>query len=252
MDINDAWLKTCKVLLGRELGPLEGYAGYLMRHVYPQSHVPSALSGRTVSVSDQEFCKGARFMSHDEMSEYPRLVSSMPLHINEIKDIDSAVSALGERFYYCGDMVLGNSSNVRMSDRCTNASCIYRSREVYDGKFVAYTSLTRFSDYVFGGNAVGESSFSIKGYETFRHTRCMETIRTYNSGDCYFTASLDGCTNCMFSFNLRNRSYCVGNLQLPKDRYAELKSKLVGEIADTLEARKVMSGIVELLSGGAK
>lgn len=247
MDIYDAWKSTCKVLLGKEIGDMKDYAGYLKRYVDPVSEKKSSLSGKPVAVSSQHICKGARFISHDETEDYEKIASKARLDINDLKDIDSLVEATRERAYYCGNIVLGNSGNVERSNRCINTFYVCESQDVYDSKYVAYSCTLRYSDYIFGSNSIGETKFGIKDFETYRDVRCMETIRTYNSSDCYFTGNVEASNNCMFCFNVRNKSHMIGNNQFPKEEYSKLKEKLLSDVRETLRAKKSIPSIVDII-----
>ncbi len=249
MDINDAWKSTCKILLGDEIGGMEKYGDYLRRYVDTVNEKSSSLSGKKVAISSENICKGAKFISHDEVEQYFKSVSSAPVSINDIKDIDSAVEAVQERAYYCGNIVLGNSGNVEKSNRCINTFYVYESQDVYDSKYVAYSCTVRYGDYIFGSNSIGETKFGIKNFETYRDVRCMETIRTYNSSDCHFTGNVEASNNCMFTFNVRNRSHMIGNNQFSKEEYHELKAKLLEDVRETLKAKKTIPGIVDIIRG---
>ncbi len=243
--INEAWKSTCRTLLGEEVGGLSDFEPYLSRHVEQMAERKSSYSGKGVFASER-VCEGARFMSDDERPQYS--AAGAKLDINEIKDLDSLVFAAREKFVYSGNIVLGNSSGVEKSDRCADSVHVYKSRGIVDGsKFLAFSDQVRVSEYAFGTVLSGEVKSIIHSYEVYKTTRCMEGFYTWHSSDCYFTANLQGCRNCMFSFNLRNRSDTIGNLQLPKDKYVSLKKKLLAEIADELRRKKTIIGIAELL-----
>lgn len=251
MDINEAWKRTCKVLLGGEVGELEEYKNYLMKHVEPLDLRKSALSGKEVAVSlPGRFCKEAKFVGNDESEEYDNwLKRKTALGINDIKDLDSAILALGESLYYSGSIVLGNSSDVAGSDMCANANAVLDSHEVYDSKYVAYSYGVRYCECIFGSSTPGESNYCIKGFISRKALRCMEIVHTHLSSDCIYTSNMEGCTECMLSFNQRSKSHMIGNLQLSHEQYARLKSKLLEDIRDDLRSRKEVPTIFEIIRG---
>ncbi len=249
MDINDAWKSTCKVLLGDEIGDMVRYTDYLKRYVDSVSEKTSSISGKKVAISSENICKGAKFISHDEVGGYLKSVSSAPVSINDMKDVDSAIEAVQERAYYCGNIVLGNSGNVEKSNRCINTFHVHESQDIYDSKYVAYSCTARYSDYIFGSNSIGETKFGIKVFETYQDTRCMETVRTYTSSDCYFTGNVEASNNCMFTFNVRNKSHMIGNCQFSREEYSKLRAKLLEDIGETFKAKKSIPGIVEIIRG---
>ena len=249
MDINGAWKSTCKALLGDEIGELSQYAGYLKRYVDLVNEKPSSLSGRKIAISSQNICRGAKFISHDELEQYGKLAAAHPLDMNSLKDLDSLVEAAKERAYYCGNIVLGNSGSVENSNRCINAFHVLGSQDIYDSKYVAHSCTARYSDYIFGSNSIGETKFGIKVFETYQDTRCMEAVRTYTSSDCYYTANVEASSNCMFTFNQRNASNMIGNAQFQKDEYQKLREKLIEDVRETLRSKKSVPGIVDIIRG---
>ncbi len=252
-ELDRSWKSVCKVLLGSEIGPLVDYEGYLTRYVDPLSLERSALSGKSVVVSSTKLPKNARFLAQDEIERYLSGVGREKFDVGSLKDIDSAIQTLRERAYYVGNVVLGNSQQVETVNRCINSSFVFHTQDVYDCKYVAYSSNLRFAEYIFGGNAVGEGSkFNIKTFETYKNVRCMETIRNYVVSDCYFTGNLEGCTNCMFSFNQRKKSNLIGNREFTRDEYQKLKEKLVADIRDTLMAKKSVPSLIDIINGAAE
>ncbi|MFH1520814.1 MAG: hypothetical protein ABID61_04160 [Candidatus Micrarchaeota archaeon] len=251
-DINTAWKKTCRVLFGEDIGDLTEYENWLLKYVEPFGMEKSAISGKEVIVSSKNVCHGAKFLSLDETGIYMEKIGNVTFNVNDIKDIDSIIGTVREKAYYIGNVVLGNSLNVEITNRCINSSFIYKTQDVYDCKFVACSSVLRFAEYIFGGNAIGEGSkFNIKTFETYKNVRCMETIRNYVASDCYFTGSLENCTNCMFSFNQRNKSHRIGNHQFTPEEYHKLKEKLIQDIRDMLKAKKTIPSLIDIINGDA-
>ena len=87
----------------------------------------------------------------------------------------------------------------------------------------------------------------IKTLENYNMTRCMETVHINTASDRYFSASLEECTNCIFSFNQRNKHYLIGNLALEKEKHAQLKGKILEELADELKRKKKVPSIIDII-----
>ncbi|MFH1785300.1 MAG: hypothetical protein ABH842_02640 [Candidatus Micrarchaeota archaeon] len=247
--LNKSWKSTCKVLLGQEVGELSEFTNYLKTYTDPIVKRKSILSGNDVTISSNRVPKQAPVIGHEEMHEYEKRMFSMPFNINDIKDVDSIIHAAKEKVCYAGNIVLGHSTNVINSHRCVNTVYAMGCQDVYDGKYVAYTTSIRSPEYSFGCCFGGEIQFCIKVLDPHKQLRCLETYHCNVASDSFYSASLEDCTNCIFSFNQRNKNYLIGNIQLTKDKYAELKSKLVGEFADELKRKKKLPSIIEIISG---
>lgn len=236
--------------MGREIGPLGRYEKYLSKYVEPFRTEKSIISGKEVSVSG-EYEKGARFISGDELMDFEPFAKGARLSINQVKDIDSLISGLSEALVYSGNDIHGKSANVAHSTRVIDSTDVYKSHEVIYCKNIAYCHIAKYSEHGYGGESVGYHAFhTIKGFEIYETSRVFEGIRVYHSSDCTFCAAMDGCRDCMFSFNLRNKSKCIGNLQLPQDQYVALRKKLQEDIAQTLEAKRDIVSLVDIIKEG--
>ncbi len=248
-ELESAWRATTKVLLGREIPNLLDYEDYLKRYTDPIEKRTSAISKKEVIISSNRIPSNAPVIGHDEAEYYAKLTSNSPLNINEIKDIDSIFSATKEKAFYTGNVLLGNSIKSQSCHRCVNLSYSLGCQDVHDGKFVAFTTSIRNPEYSFGCCFGGDVKFCIKILDPYMTTRCMELFHCNVATDCYYCASLEDSSNCIFSFNQKNKHYLIGNIPLPKDKYAQLKSKLVAEIADELESKKKLPSIIDIIRG---
>lgn len=240
--VNSAWKATCKVLFGEEIGELREYRDWLLSKVISPREEKSSLSGESVYLGSHDYCQG-RFIGLNEVDfnrKYP------PLSINEIKDIDSIVSAISERAIYAGNIVLGNSKFIEGCANIFECHYVYDSNNVDHAKNIAYSSNVKEAENLFGCNTIGETKFGIRNFETYKITRCFELWKSSNTSGSYFIFNLDGCNDCMFSFNLQNASYCIGNLNLGKQKYEGLKTKLLGEVAEELKKKKKFPSFLEM------
>jgi len=247
--VNNAWKKTCKIVLGEEIGELKDYEEYL-KGFFPTETVKkkSYLSGKDVIISTfsgkDVYGKNARFISQDEIKQE----AIDPLTINQIKDIDSIIQAISEKWAYTGNIILGESQFVGSSCNIINSSYVYGSYEISDSYYVGYSSrLRKQSRYCFGV-AGPLNEFVIIGM-SLNTKRSLEALYIVNGSDIYYSFNCNGCSDLMFSFNLRNKRNCIGNLQLTKEKYKELKNKLLYEIREELKRNKKLPHLIELVSG---
>ncbi len=250
MNINEAWNSTCKIVLGGEIGELDQYKNYLLKHVEAPESRKSCLSGKEVFTSSDRYAKNSKFISSDEASSYLAKSQNTKLGLDKISDIDSIIGAFKEQFAYSGNIILGNSGNIARSHRCINVFFAQDANGLSDSKFAAYSSTGRFADYCFGSYFLGEDSHLIKVMHAFRAKRSFECTRIFDSSDSYFCANLEGCQHCIFSFNQRNKLHLIGNVQLGKEAYQKKKEELLAQIRDELTAKKNIAGIIELLGKG--
>ena len=241
--LNGKWQSTCRLFFGREIGELARYKGWLCESLEPFEKRKSARSGKEV-VAVGPYPQGAPFISFDEV-DYSRKFE--PLSLNEMKDIDSIQSALGQRAVFCGNAILGNSSHAEESTGMEDCHYVLGCHTFHTSQDLAYCTIGREVKSSFGSSVIGESIHNIRGHNTWRTARCLCCQRVYESSDIAYSYYLDGCTECMFCFGLMGKRRMVGNAQLSESEYARVKKKLLSDIADELEAKGRAPSILELL-----
>lgn len=244
--IDSSFKSTCRILFGSEIGELAQFSGYLSDMVDPPMQAKSALSGKPVYLSRPYYCKGAKFLDVSELEG-----KQPALSINDIKDVDSALLALSEKFAYCGSKNMGTSVDVEKSDMCNDCLDVLSSQNVMSSKHVAYSNGIRESECVFGCQLGGEVGFSMHSQIFFYSKRCFDAYMCFHSTDAYCSFNCRNCAGALFSFNQSSKRCMIGNLELPKDKYMELKEKLAGEIGDELRAKKRFPTVFELAEGAA-
>jgi hypothetical protein len=234
---------TCKVVLGEEIGALPDYKDWLLKYVPELKHRLSSASGEEITFSIPSYIEGSKWIGFDEIDFTKK---AEPLTINEIKDFDSLVAALRERFAYAGSSALGNSQFVERSSNITDSFYMLETGRLTECKYIAYSTLGRTAEDCFGCHGLGESKFLIKCHETFRDTRCLELWQSRSCSDCYFSHNLDDCQEAIFCFNAKNLRHAIGNLALDRGKYAQLKRALLSEMAQKLKKEKQLPTLVEI------
>jgi hypothetical protein len=244
MKPHDAFKDTSRLLFGTEIGELEDFSAYLGEFVLPCQKRKSCLSGKDVLISHDFYPSGAKFISHEEMNQ----LKFEPLNTNDIKDIDSLLSAVRERVVFCGNKVLGECENVKNVDNCVECSDIFEAHNVFHVRSSAFTSYVREADHVFGVGIHPLIKFSMRCTEGININRCFETYYSSVSSDCYFSYNISNSADCMFCFNARSSRRMIGNVQLERDKYSELKKKLLSEMADELRRKKKLFSMADLVN----
>ncbi|VVC04169.1 Uncharacterised protein [Candidatus Bilamarchaeum dharawalense] len=244
-ELDKEWKTTSRLVLGGEVGELEDFREWLIELNNPRFVKKSSVSGKETVFSSSEYQEGSKFLTMDEISSNQRLD---PLDINDIKDIDSILNAVRERVSYCGNVILGNSKFIEKSSNITNSFYVYDSVKISDCKNIACSQYLRLCENIFGTNEGGESEYCIRCCILFKNSRSFELWKSTNCSDCYYSFGLDGCKDCIFSFNLQGKNHVIGNLALPKDKYLDIKKKLLGEMREQLIKNKKLPSLVELVS----
>ena len=244
-NLDRRWKEVCRVLFEGEIGGLGEFSEWLSELNEPILHKRSSLSGKSVSFAVPDYCQGAALLSFDEVDINKKF---QPLSINEAKDIDSIVQAVQERIFYTGNIILGNSNYIEKSSNISDSFYMLESAKLGDSKYIGYSTLGRLDEYCFGNNGIGETSFAVRCYETFRDKRCFELWMGQNCSDCYYSHALSNCSECFFSFHLKDRRHAIGNLELPREKYLQVKSALLEQMREKLKKEKRLPSLVEIVS----
>lgn len=242
--LDKAWKNTCRVLFGRELGELKLYEEWLGEYLLPVARRKSHSSGREVMLAMDDYPQDARFASQEEVSQNRKY----SLGINQVKDIDSIVEGIREQCEYSGNRVLGSSSFVENSDIVFGSHYVWNSTNIEECEYVYSSFMMRKGcKYSFGSTWSGNTEFGIRVFGSFGARRCIDSQIIGYCSDMYLCHNCDGCHDMLFSFGQRNQSYKIGNLPLPKERYFELKKKIISELADEIIKNRGFPSLYELV-----
>jgi hypothetical protein len=247
--LDKAWKSTCRVLFGRELeGALLEYGPYLSKYIPKKTKRKSHLSGKEVTLASDSYPKNARFVSAEEAMQNRKY----SLQINDIKDIDSLLAALSEKYEYSGNRHLGNTAYAESSDIVADSQYVYDSSKIERCANISNSNMIRDgSKYAFGCQWFAKSEFMVQVHGAHTVKRAFEAYYVTSSSDAYFCYSCVGCHDLLFSLGQRNASYRIGNLQMQKGEYAILKKKLLAEVADGLERKKSFPSLLSIVPDAA-
>ena len=234
-EVNRKWKAAVRVVFGTEIGELSDYETWLSAARTLRQKRASSISGKEVLFSHSEIPEGASIAALDEI-DFQRKFE--PLGINSLKDMDSILEAVSGRIAYAGNVVLGNSRFVEKSTGVLDSNYVYACDRIGHSKYAAHSTIVSYCENVFGIEGSGNSSFVIKGGCNMFVSRCLEASKCDNCSDIYFSHGLSNCADCMFSFSMKSRRNCIGNLELPRAKYLEIKENLLSEMMQMLEKDK--------------
>ncbi|MFA6531017.1 MAG: hypothetical protein WCT31_04760, partial [Candidatus Micrarchaeia archaeon] len=84
---------------------------------------------------------------------------------------------------------------------------------------------------------VFDSEFSMKCYDSVKLTRCFEVDGGRGCSDTYFSHNVEGLQNCAFCFNAKSKQYSVGNSEVGRERFMEVKKMVQEWVLEELEKK---------------
>jgi hypothetical protein len=243
-EIEKAFSETSKIVLGTELHGLEDYGPWLGRNVALPYPAKSAVSGKEVWVPPPLLFLKRKFnKSHIISAEEFEKVNRSPFSARDLEDLD--VKEILQKIvkpllFYCGNWRFSTFANVDKASGTGSSINVYYCDEAYHNvKNIAYSNYVLFfCDNIFGSHGVQYSKFCIHAYNSLKVTRCFEIDGCESSSDLLFCHNSENLQNCMFCFNAKSMRYAVGNVEIGREKYMELRKLVLGRIGKELKEKK--------------
>lgn len=237
-EIEEGFQTTTGILLGKKLPNLPAYRNWLLEYVGSTLRMKSAVSDKTVYAPDIPFFAAVknRMVTLEESLE----MGKKQVSAEDAKGLtlSNAAEKLAGIDYVTSDVMLGQNMDLRETSTCMHAQhCLEGYWNIY-AKCDAYCAWPRETEYSFGCFYLFASKFCIKCYNSVALTRCFEVSDSNNCSDCYFCHNCEGLSNAMFCFNAKSLRYAIGNVEVGREKFMEIKNQLIGQVADELEKNK--------------
>jgi len=239
--VDDAFGRTAEIVLGKRLPGMAPYLPWLKERVKKTFDEKSCVSGKPIIIFDfynlTKLPKD-RLVKEQEAKELGRLCSLEAGEVDAMTLADAGKS-LGKIAYFCPETRVGKNENVTESLTYHSSNAIRVATVVYS-KYCAHSNWARTSEHIFGSCIAHESSFCIRCHHGKKITRCFEVESSRDCSDCYFCHNCENVHDSMFCFNIKNKSYAIGNVEVGKEEYARVKRMVLAEIGARLERDKTL------------
>jgi len=149
--------------------------------------------------------------------------------------LSNAAEMLREIKLYAAESVVGENIEVEEVGQHGYSSFCYRGDAFVYSKYCAYSFWPRSGEYIFGSDFVFSSKFCLKCYSSVNITRCFEVSHSVNCSDCYFCHNCENVHDSMFCFNVKNMKYAIGNVEVGRERYLQVKGTVLDGLKKELE-----------------
>ena len=238
-ELNKAFKTTCKILFKEEIGELKDYEDWL------KEIVKSPPERKNLRVFPDYYAENAKFLDYNEIDFMKRFE---PLNINEVKDIDSIVEALKERFVYAGNVVLGKSQFVEKSTNVFDSFYVYESYGIEESRYVYRAAMLKEANYIFSTSVAPQSSYSMASITVPISSRIFASIYIVSSSDVYYSSKINNSGEVMFSSGIINKNYVIGNLSLNREKYMKIKDGILEQIRDYLTSNKKIFDLIDIVN----
>jgi len=239
--IQTAFDDACGVVLGRKLGNVREYQGFLTHHTRNIKSMKSAVSDEKVYVGgyviDMTVAKSGRAVKLFELNELcqPREAT------DGLKSGELTLANLGE---FIARIALFTPEEFLFTRNAAECSTVHYGSNVlccsraYHAKDSAFSCWPRDSDHMFGCDATRNSNFCFHCYNSYKLTRCFDVDTSQNCSGGYFLHNCENVHDSMFCFNAKNLRYAIGNAEVGKEEFARVKKIVLDEIVSSLEKKQ--------------
>ncbi|HQT44867.1 MAG TPA: hypothetical protein PLO51_02735 [Candidatus Micrarchaeota archaeon] len=240
MKIDERFSQVSLMLFGKRLENVRDYGEWLLTtaHEARMAEKKSIVSARTVYVPSAKFFLdlGGRVMTADEALKHGEKniaeAQAGGLSLANASGILSGISATTPEIIYSENIGTSESCAYGPTQHCYRVACCWFS------KYIAYSYWTRTSDSLFGCSLCTDCSFSAKCYSSTKLTKCFEVNDSNRCSDSYFCHNCEDMSECMFCFNAKGKRYAIGNVEVGREKYMEIKRKVLASIWAELESAK--------------
>jgi len=177
-----------------------------------------------------------------ERYKFPRMVHEDGVRDVEEKSIDNFKN-LQDLTMQMKSMAVFRGSRMSNSEVVEESDSIYTSNYVFNSQNISASQKILFcehcfqSEYLLASRSSGSSSFGIRINDCFQVSNSFDVDWSGNTTNCYFIHNANDLRDCMFCFNVRSKQYCIGNKQYTKEKYFELKEKILKEYFEQLSSK---------------
>jgi hypothetical protein len=232
--LEEAFGKTCELVLGKRLGSMKDCSRFLSKHAPETQSLRSAFGN--------ECCYSDYFLGKNIRKE--RLVSADEAEVAGKKSVTVAPGDGTEKIlrkisaiaFYPEEGVEGDNGNNSETPIEYNAHDCYRVAVGTFSRRSAYCAHLDRSDAIFGsGMLMVDCSFCIRCHNCVKVTCSMDLDSCANCARCYFCHNCENVHDSMFCFNAKNLTYAIGNVEVGREQYMKAKKVLLDGIGGQLK-----------------
>jgi len=229
---------TTKIIFGKSLIGMDNYADWLCRHTHQMQETKSAISGKRmlwvpygISLIPMPENRIVTIKEADLLGETTCISPSEA----EGMSLKNAHKSIGKIAYFKVDVRDGQTNNLIDCSYCIGGSDCYYISMCVRPKYCAFGMFPKDSTNCFGMDSLMDSNFCVKCYHSTKLTRCFEMDNCRDCADSMFCHNCESLSNSMFCFNVKSKRYAIGNAEIGRDAFMNVKKKLIDEILERIE-----------------
>ncbi|HSX15312.1 MAG TPA: hypothetical protein VLF40_00835 [Candidatus Saccharimonadales bacterium] len=143
-----------------------------------------------------------------------------------IESINDILAAWNEVNYATTERHI-DSLNVDESDTIYFSENVYRSQDIRKSKNVVYCDGGENNEYVAACQRSGGLAYCIRAADSGECSNSFSVVWSAKIVNCLFVQDSSNLYECMFCSKLKDKKYCIGNMQFEETEYFRLKEQVL-------------------------
>ncbi|HSX31137.1 MAG TPA: hypothetical protein VLE99_04430 [Candidatus Saccharimonadales bacterium] len=143
-----------------------------------------------------------------------------------IQSVNDILSAWNEVNYATTERLI-DSLNVSESDTIYFCQNVYRSQDIRKSKNVIYCDGGEGNEYVVACQRSGGLTYCIRTEDSGECSNSFSVVWSNNIVNSLFIQDSSNLYECMFCSKLKDKKYCIANMQFEKEEYFRLKKMVL-------------------------
>ncbi|MFA5105762.1 MAG: hypothetical protein WC506_02260 [Candidatus Micrarchaeia archaeon] len=232
--VETAFTEATRLILGQGLENIDDYSAFLSERTDKIYKIRTPFGSEAFH---SHYFRGGR-VPEARMVSLEEAVELGKADIGQGCDftLSGIMGRLGDIAFYSVGLAEGNNRNNSEVPVQYHATDSYKVSDSTFSKKCAYCTHTQNCDSVFGSSVLMvESSFCLRCHDCVKLNACIDMDSSKNCYRCMFCHNCEGLSDCMFCFNAKNLKYAIGNVEVGREKYEKIRSRVVRELLDRLE-----------------
>ena len=232
-----------KIVLGKNFEFENIRKGLIDRHVPQINKTTSMITGNKIDVPAPLVPVKHRVVEYELLKS----VSSRSKSEKPELDWSNIKEELNKYFVFGSDNRVGKLVNIVDSVQRIDSQNVIGSTAAVWSKYVYDSWWPAQCEYVAGSSMLFFSKFVINGYSSEKITRGFEVDSSTDLSDAYYVHDCHGSKEIMFSAHVWGKQFVIGNAELPKDKYLEIKKGIMEDLRQRIENKKDVPDIFGII-----
>jgi hypothetical protein len=159
--------------------------------------------------------------SHIKPKDLKRMIQSSP-DISSVEDM----LLLAERCNVTCEEEFIPGHDIYQSSRIFSSAHVFRSQEVHNSHYVSFSSHITNSYQVSASHNARNAEYCMRIFDSSDCSYAFNIINCLGIKSSFFLRNCKNCKHCMFSYDLTDKTFCIGNRQYTSNDYYNVRNIL--------------------------